>query len=259
MRKAEVRSTVTARTGTARKRGVAAPAPRRPSPAARPRRSATARPVAVAPSGRLGLRRPPSQGRGLVTFERVLSTASDLLVSVGAEGLTTNLIASESGVNISSIYKYFPNKHAILVALFERYNRQRFEAARALAETIGASSNWEQVLDKTIDKILLTRRAAPGNVALRRAMRSSPELAELDQQANTFVAQWFAEQVRQLTGLPERRAQVVARLAIEAETALMDWWESPDVDYAPMVAREIKAMLRAYIGLYAPPIAQRAS
>jgi AcrR family transcriptional regulator len=226
---------------------------RRATPVRITRRGGAVRPVVLATDARLGLRRPPSQGRGLVTFERVLATASDLLVKVGAEGLTTNLIASESGVNISSIYKYFPNKHAILVALFERYNRQRFEAARTLAETIGASTDWEHVLDKTIDKILLTRRAAPGNVALRRAMRSAPELAEIDQQANTFVAKWFAEQVRQLTGLSERRALVVARMAIEAETALMDWWESPDVDYAPMVAREIKALLRAYIGLYVPP------
>lgn len=250
-----MRQTAAIRTTPSAKR--AAPAVRR-TPATRTGRVARApRTAVVAPDARLGLRRPPSQGRGLLTFERVLSTASDLLVKVGAEGLTTNLIASESGVNISSIYKYFPNKHAILVALFERYNRQRFEAARELAATIGAASDWEQALDKTIDRILTTRRAAPGNVALRRAMRSSPELAEIDQQANTLVAKWFAEQVRQLTGLPERRALVVARLAIEAETALMDWWESPDVDYAPMVAREIKAMLRAYIGLYAPDPASR--
>ena len=253
-----MRPPVPARASATGKRVATTTPTRRSAPAAKARRSGGVRPVVAAADERLGLRRPPSQGRGLLTFERVLSTASDLLVTVGAEGLTTNLIASESGVNISSIYKYFPNKHAILVALFERYNRQRFEAARALAETIGASSDWEHVLDKTIDKILLTRRAAPGNVALRRAMRSSPELAEIDQQANSFVANWFAEQVRQLTGLPERRAQVVARMAIEAETALMDWWESPDVDYAPMVAREIKAMLRAYIGLYAPAQGQRA-
>ena len=254
-----MRSTVPARASTASKRLTPGTPTRRSAPVANTRRRAAARPVVTVADDRLGLRRPPSQGRGLLTVERVLSTASDLLVTVGAEGLTTNLIASESGVNISSIYKYFPNKHAILVALFERYNRQRFDAVRALAETIGASEDWEHVLDKTIDKILLTRRAAPGNVALRRAMRSSPELAEIDQQANSFVANWFAEQVRQLTGLPERRAQVVARLAIEAETALMDWWESPDVDYAPMVAREIKAMLRAYIGLYAPAQGPRAS
>lgn len=252
-----MRSTVPARASATGKRAIAGTLTRRSAPAAKARRSGAVRPVVVADE-RLGLRRPPSQGRGLLTFERVLSTASDLLVTVGAEGLTTNLIASESGVNISSIYKYFPNKHAILVALFERYNRQRFDAVRALAETIGASEDWERVLDKTIDKNLLTRRAAPGNVALRRAMRSSPELAQIDQQANSSAASWFAEQVRQLTGLPERRAQVVARLAIEAETALMDWWESPDVDYAPMVAREIKAMLRAYIGLYAPAQGQRA-
>lgn len=239
----------------------AAPAKRSTTIAARasaPRKSRGTRP-ARAPlresEGRLGLRRPPSQGRGLVTFERVLATATELLDRVGAEGLTTNLIASESGVNISSIYKYFPNKHAILVALFERYNQQRFEAVRELVETFGGSPDWEHTLDKTIDKILSTRRATPGNVALRRAMRSSPELAEIDQQANQSVARWFSEQVRQLTGLPERRAIVVSRLAIEAETALMDWWESPDVDYAPMVAREIKAMMRAYIGLYAPPSA----
>ena len=239
----------------------AAPAKRSTTVAARasaPRKSRGKRP-APAPlresEGRLGLRRPPSQGRGLVTFERVLATATELLDRVGAEGLTTNLIASESGVNISSIYKYFPNKHAILVALFERYNQQRFEAVRELVETFGGSPDWAHTLDKTIDKILSTRRATPGNVALRRAMRSSPELAEIDQQANQSVARWFSEQVRQLTGLPERRAIVVSRLAIEAETALMDWWESPDVDYAPMVAREIKAMMRAYIGLYAPPSA----
>jgi AcrR family transcriptional regulator len=209
-----VRSTVPARASATGKRAIAGTLTRRSAPTAKARRSGAVRPLVVADE-RLGLRRPPSQGRGLLTFERVLSTASDLLVTVGAEGLTTNLIASESGVNISSIYKYFPNKHAILVALFERYNRQRFDAVRALAETI-------------------------------------------DQQANTSAASWFAEQVRQLTGLPERRARVVARLAIEAETALMDWWESPDVDYAPMVAREIKAMLRAYIGLYAPAQGQRA-
>ena len=252
-----MRSPAPARANATGKRVATTTPAHRSAPAAKARRDGTARPVVAATDERLGLRRPPSQGRGLLTFERVLSTASDLLVSVGAEGLTTNLIASESGVNISSIYKYFPNKQAILVALFERYNRQRFEAARALAETIGASSDWGQLLDKTIDKILLARRAAPGSVALRRAMRSSPELADIDQQSNSLVANCFAAQVRQLTGLPERRAQVVARLAIEAETALTDWWESPGVDYAPMVAREIKAMLRAYIGLYAPPQGQR--
>ena len=52
-----------------------------------------ARPLTGTSHERLGLRRPPSQGRGVATFERVLATASELLLQVGAEGLTTNLIA----------------------------------------------------------------------------------------------------------------------------------------------------------------------
>ena len=77
---------------------------------------------------RLALRRPPAQNRDSVTFDRVLNAASRLLAEVGAEGMTTNLIAAESQINISSIYKYFPKRQAVLVALFERHNQERTDA-----------------------------------------------------------------------------------------------------------------------------------
>ncbi len=213
-----------------------------------------ARPLTGTSHERLGLRRPPSQGRGVATFERVLATASELLSQVGAEGLTTNLIASQSGVNISSIYKYFPNKQAILVALFERHNQQRVDATCTMLENLGTAAIWMQVLDQAFERLLQCRRETPGSVALRRAMRSSPDLADIDQRANADVAVWFARQIRALTGLGHQRALVVARIAVEAEVALLDWWESPEVDHAPAVAREIKALAKAYIGLYAPPV-----
>ena len=205
------------------------------------------------PVQRLGLRRPPAQDRGIVTFDRVLATASRLLAEVGAEGLTTNLIATESQVNISSIYKYFPNKQAVLVALFERHNQQRIDAARLVIEELATAKDWRAVIDKAVDKILQSRRSTRGGVALRRAMRSSPELADIDQRANAAVAQWFAGHVAQLTGLGASRALVVARVIVEAEVALLDWWESPEVAHQAAVAREVKALLKAYLGLYVEP------
>ncbi len=183
----------------------------------------------------------------------MLATASRLLGEVGAEGLSTNLIASESKVNISSIYKYFPNKQAILIALFERHNQQRTDAARAVIEQLASAADWRNVIDKAVDRILQSRRSIPGGVALRRAMRSSPELADIDQRANAEASQWFAVHVAQLTGLGERRAKLVARLIVEAEVALLDWWESPEVDHQAAVAREVKAILKAYLGLYVNP------
>ena len=49
----------------------------------------------------LRLRRKPLQRRGQVTFNRVLDAAEQILVEKGVLELTTNLIASRSGVNIS--------------------------------------------------------------------------------------------------------------------------------------------------------------
>ena len=199
-----------------------------------------------------GLRRLPAQARGQLTFERLLATAANLLETEGVEGLTTNRIAAEAQVNIASLYKYFSNKHAILSALFERHNEQRLLAVQGLMEELGQATDWPRVIDRTIDKLAQARRSTPGSMALRRAMRSSRELAEIDQQANAAASVWLGEQVQQLTGLPARRAQCVARMLIESEVALLDWWETPEVDRSAEVLRETKALLKAYLGLYAP-------
>jgi AcrR family transcriptional regulator len=221
-----------------------------PARVAPPRRKADA--GTDAPQG--GLRRLPAQARGQVTFERLLATAANLLETEGIEGLTTNRIAAEARINIASLYKYFSNKHAILTALFERHNEQRLLAVRGLMEELGQSADWPRVIDRTIDKLAQARRSTPGSMALRRAMRSSPELADIDQQANAAASVWVGEQVRQLTGLPARRAQCVARMLIETEVALLDWWETPEVDRNAEVLREAKALLKAYLGLYAPAV-----
>ena len=211
-----------------------------------------------ADAGRLALRRLPAQARGMATFERLMETAAQLLQEVGIQGLNTNLIAARSGVNISSIYKYFPNKQAILVALFERHNEQRFAIARQSVDQLDRVGDWRRQMDQALEQVMRARHSAPGNQTLRRAMRSSPELAEIDRLANVVVAQWLGSRLQALTGLPAARAQRVARIVIEAETALLDWWESTEVEHSPAVAREIKAMVRAYIETLMPAPAKPA-
>ena len=48
----------------------------------------------------------------------------------GAESLTTQRIADVAGVNIASLYQYFPNKEAILAQVFEEQIDQYIESAR---------------------------------------------------------------------------------------------------------------------------------
>ena len=63
----------------------------------------------------------PRQTRAQQTVEFILDAAAYILAERGLDGFTTNHIAERAGVNISSLYQYFPNKLAILEALRARH------------------------------------------------------------------------------------------------------------------------------------------
>lgn len=67
------------------------------------------------------LRRTPRQTRALQTVDFILEAAAYILAEEGLEGFTTNRIAERAGVNIASLYQYFPNKSAILEELQARH------------------------------------------------------------------------------------------------------------------------------------------
>lgn len=59
----------------------------------------------------------PRQPRAHETVAVILEAAAQILHQRGLAGFNTNRIAERAGVGIGSLYGYFPNKQAILVAL----------------------------------------------------------------------------------------------------------------------------------------------
>ncbi len=78
----------------------------------------------------LELRRTPMQARGQATFEGILDATAGLLDKVGGDKVTTNLIARAAGVNVATLYQYFPNKQAVLLELFKRQSEARIATRR---------------------------------------------------------------------------------------------------------------------------------
>lgn len=62
----------------------------------------------------------PAQERSRATFDAVVQAATWLLPRLGYAGTTTNHIAARAGVNIASLYEYFPGKDAIVAQVAER-------------------------------------------------------------------------------------------------------------------------------------------
>src|SRR5688572_12768484 len=88
------------------------------------------------PSEALRSRRDPKQLRSRAIVEAIVEAGRQLLAQEGAASLTTNRIAERAGVSIGSLYRYFPNKQAILAAIYDA------DTGREVAD-IRASDDWE--------------------------------------------------------------------------------------------------------------------
>ena len=103
------------------------------------------------------MRKKPRQQRAGATVAAIVEAAAQVLQKEGEEGLTTAKIADRAGVSIGSIYQYFPNKEAILLALIRR-EREAIgaEVARTIAEV--EPRTGEEVVRAVIATLLIAFR-----------------------------------------------------------------------------------------------------
>jgi AcrR family transcriptional regulator len=76
----------------------------------------------------LEARKAPGQARSKETVNIILEASARILESEGLRGFNTNSVAAKAGVSVGSLYQYFPNKDAILMALIERFEDAAQEA-----------------------------------------------------------------------------------------------------------------------------------
>lgn len=86
-------------------------------------------------------RKVPQQSRAEHTVAAILEAAAAILETRGMEGLNTNLVAKRAGVSVGTLYQYFPNKDALVVALSLREQAAFYaEADCALHQPTGQSA-----------------------------------------------------------------------------------------------------------------------
>jgi AcrR family transcriptional regulator len=106
-------------------------------------------------------RRRPSQARSRATWEAIVEAAAQILERHGADGFNTNAVAERAGVSIGTLYQYFPDKRAILLAA----------ARRELGETAPLSLRQGALLRALI--AMIERLGAMGGAAAARPAAST--------------------------------------------------------------------------------------
>jgi AcrR family transcriptional regulator len=188
----------------------------------------------------LSPRKQPKQERSTATVEAILQAATYILVRRGWEGFTTNLVAKRAGVNVASLYQYFPNKEAIVAELQRRHVQQ----ARANLPSPTPGLSLSAYLRLMIEAGVREHRVAP---ALHRVFSEelprSSRLAARAPDAETRWPELAAPLLR--TPHPELVA-FVARTAVHAvihEAAS----ERPELLDDPRLVEELMALLDGYL------------
>ena len=120
------------------------------------------------------VRRTPVQERSSGTVQQIFQAASALLGRVPLEEITTSRIAAEAGVSVGALYRFFPDKQAIIDGIAV----QRVEEFRASLEQCRAASDGMEApafMDMVIDAYVAFLDAHPDfrTIALGRHISAS--------------------------------------------------------------------------------------
>jgi len=79
-------------------------------------------------------RKTPIQARSAVTVEAISEATIQVLLSHGAERLTTTRVAERAGVSVGTLYQYYPNKRSLLFAVLEHHLNEVAERVEAACD-----------------------------------------------------------------------------------------------------------------------------
>lgn len=135
------------------------------------------------------------QDRARRTRERLLDVAGVLLGEVGIERISTNLICERAGLTPPALYRYFPNKYAVLEGLGQRLMERQDTVLLAWVERhrAGGPAAMAAHLAELFRETAQVTEAEPGGVWVERALRAVPQLAQVRVASHRYVTDRMTE------------------------------------------------------------------
>lgn len=200
------------------------------------------------------LRRIPQQARSKERFNQILDTAAEMFAVEGYEAVTTNAIAARAKMAIGALYRYFPDKGAILQALANRYFDQMREIVATEHTEEAAKLPLAVYVRRVIDAFDKFFQANPAyGVIFAKSRYTSPEILEADAVLNRELAQTLAKfYTLRNPNLKPEKSELVARIIVEVVGSLQLLGLSQDQVFQEQVTAETEQLMLAYLKMYFP-------
>jgi AcrR family transcriptional regulator len=173
------------------------------------------------------------------TDARILDAAFDAVATHGLSRLTMDDVARLAGLARQTVYRYFPSKDALIVALMEREEETFIDGVRA------ANDKHERLEDVMREAILFSLKTAREHPLLDRLLASEPEvlLPYLTTRGGGLVdrARGVIEELA--AGRADVRPELVHRTADLAVRAIVSYVITPSDDDPKVIAAETARVL----------------
>ena len=168
----------------------------------------------------------PRQKRAVETYEQILGVTAQLLAEVGIERLSTNLVCERAGISPPALYRYFPNKYALLRELGTRLMAAQNTLVQAWAQPatmkLPQAAFSASIFGLYAQTLALTREM-PEGLWVTRALRAVPALTHVRIDSHVYVSgliQGAFMAVYPHADVP--RVAVMTRLAVEMVYAALE-------------------------------------
>lgn len=195
----------------------------------------------------LSLRNVPLQARSRARLGRVLDAAEAVLEQSGAGSFTTTAVAKAAGVSVGTVYRFFPDKQAIVEALAIRYWSDFADLVAGVAEA-DALDPLADPVESVLAVLAAGFRARPGFLALWFGGLRTEQVRDRTRDAREAIAGSIEEIfAAHWPAAPIATRQLAAAMVVLAGDGLLREAFRRDASGDDALLAEGKVMMRAYI------------
>lgn len=186
-------------------------------------------------------------------MEAILEAAARVFAARGYHGTNTNRIAERAGVSVGSLYEYFPNKDAILVALVDAHIRDALGRIVAALDALATEAlPLGEIVRRLVHEVIALHAERPG---LHQVLLDDAPLPPSTREALAHAEAAVGQRIRALLAAhPDARVpdpDLAARIVVRAAEALAHDHAAREPDASPGEARayaeEVSVLLCAYL------------
>ncbi|AOY90141.1 TetR family transcriptional regulator [Marinobacter salinus] len=189
-------------------------------------------------------RRRPVQARSRERVDTILRHAAAIFHETGVDAASMSAIAREAGMSLASLYRYFPNKAAIVHAIAELHV-EKMETA--LRERLPELSLMDAV-GELIDQFYEFYRNEPAYSAIWSGVEAMPELRDLDlRELYSNARDLDARLKEECPQIPADRRWTASLLLPRSTGTILRLAVTLPEKQARQLVEELKCMASAYV------------